>query len=228
MRCASPLRGGAPSPHQRSEPRVGMSRPAIRCSSVVLPQPDGPSSVTNSAGRIASETGASASVPETNVLATSRATMIGARASFIAAAERSPARAYRATVRWSTPACSRRRAWRCRHRQARRRLHAGVDHRTVARYARAGERSAAAMNDARAPIIVARDVAKTFVSGTEALAPVSLAIRPAEFVTLLGPSGCGKTTLLHLMAGLDMPTRGSLRWWGEGAPPRSGDAQRIA
>ncbi|HEY5365256.1 MAG TPA: ATP-binding cassette domain-containing protein [Casimicrobiaceae bacterium] len=83
------------------------------------------------------------------------------------------------------------------------------------------------MNDARAPIIVARDVAKTFVSGTEALAPVSLAIRPAEFVTLLGPSGCGKTTLLHLMAGLDMPTRGSLRWWGEGAPPRSGDAQRI-
>ena len=83
------------------------------------------------------------------------------------------------------------------------------------------------MNDARAPIIVARDVAKTFVSGTEALAPVSLAIRPAEFVTLLGPSGCGKTTLLHLMAGLDMPTRGSLRWWGEGAPPRSSDAQRI-
>jgi len=83
------------------------------------------------------------------------------------------------------------------------------------------------MNDARAPIVVARDVAKTYVSGTEALAPVSLAIRPAEFVTLLGPSGCGKTTLLHLMAGLDMPTRGSLRWWGEGAPPRSGDAQRI-
>ncbi|MEO6747959.1 MAG: ABC transporter ATP-binding protein [Casimicrobiaceae bacterium] len=83
------------------------------------------------------------------------------------------------------------------------------------------------MSDTRAPIVVARDVAKTYVSGTEALAPVSLAIRPAEFVTLLGPSGCGKTTLLHLMAGLDMPTRGSLRWWGEGAPPRSGDAQRI-
>jgi len=66
------------------------------------------------------------------------------------------------------------------------------------------------MNDARAPIVVARDVAKTYVSGTEALAPVSLAIRPVEFVTLLGPSGCGKTTLLHLIAGLLLPARGKV------------------
>ncbi|MEP7064021.1 MAG: ABC transporter ATP-binding protein [Betaproteobacteria bacterium] len=80
---------------------------------------------------------------------------------------------------------------------------------------------------ARAPIVVARDVAKTYASGTHALAPVSLAIRPGEFVTLLGPSGCGKTTLLHLIAGLDAPTQGTLRWWGEGAPPHAGDAQRI-
>ncbi|MEO8847546.1 MAG: ABC transporter ATP-binding protein, partial [Casimicrobiaceae bacterium] len=34
-------------------------------------------------------------------------------------------------------------------------------------------------------------------------------------------------TLLHLIAGLDAPTSGSLRWWGEGAPPRARDAQRI-
>ncbi len=79
----------------------------------------------------------------------------------------------------------------------------------------------------RTPIVVAREVAKTYASGTEALAPVSLAIRPAEFVTLLGPSGCGKTTLLHLVAGLDLPTHGTLRWWGEGAPPRGNDAPRI-
>ncbi|MEO8848338.1 MAG: ATP-binding cassette domain-containing protein, partial [Casimicrobiaceae bacterium] len=84
------------------------------------------------------------------------------------------------------------------------------------------------MHDSRAvPIVIARDVTRTYASGTEALAPVSLVIRPMEFVTLLGPSGCGKTTLLHLIAGLDAPTSGSLRWWGEGAPPRARDAQRI-
>src|ERR1043165_3619484 len=45
----------------------------------------------------------------------------------------------------------------------------------------------------------------------EALAGVSLAIRPGEFFSLLGPSGCGKTTLLRLIAGLDLPDAGSLR-----------------
>ena len=77
------------------------------------------------------------------------------------------------------------------------------------------------------PIVVARDIEKTYLSGTHALAPVSLSVDAGEFVTLLGPSGCGKSTLLHLIAGLDSPTRGSLRWWGDGAPPQAGAAQRI-
>lgn len=44
---------------------------------------------------------------------------------------------------------------------------------------------------------------------------VDLEVAPGEFVCILGPSGCGKTTLLHLMAGLDEPTSGTVRFDGE-------------
>ena len=51
---------------------------------------------------------------------------------------------------------------------------------------------------------------------------VDLAIDDGEFFALLGPSGCGKTTTLRMIAGLDLPTTGSLRIFGEEvgmAPP---------
>ncbi|MET0410827.1 MAG: ABC transporter ATP-binding protein [Polyangiaceae bacterium] len=40
---------------------------------------------------------------------------------------------------------------------------------------------------------------------------VDLTIEPGEFVAVTGPSGSGKSTLLGLMAGLDQPSRGSVR-----------------
>ncbi len=43
-----------------------------------------------------------------------------------------------------------------------------------------------------------------------ALADVSLAIAPGEFVAITGPSGCGKSTLMHLIGGLDTPDAGEL------------------
>jgi len=44
----------------------------------------------------------------------------------------------------------------------------------------------------------------------QALADISLAVLDGELVALVGPSGCGKSTLLRIVAGLRVPTRGSV------------------
>ena len=43
-----------------------------------------------------------------------------------------------------------------------------------------------------------------------ALREINLTVARGEFVTLIGQSGCGKSTLLNLIAGLALPTGGSL------------------
>jgi NitT/TauT family transport system ATP-binding protein len=62
------------------------------------------------------------------------------------------------------------------------------------------------------PLLRLSDVAKTFSTGTTALAGIDLTIFPGEFVSLLGPSGCGKSTLLKLIAGLAAPSSGMIDW----------------
>ena len=54
-------------------------------------------------------------------------------------------------------------------------------------------------------------VSKTF-SDYPALNGVSLDIGSGEFVALLGPSGSGKTTLLRIIAGLETPEAGHVRF----------------
>ncbi|MEO2198133.1 MAG: ABC transporter ATP-binding protein [bacterium] len=44
---------------------------------------------------------------------------------------------------------------------------------------------------------------------------MDLTIADGEFFALLGPSGCGKTTTLRMIAGLEFPTMGSLKIFGE-------------
>ncbi len=44
---------------------------------------------------------------------------------------------------------------------------------------------------------------------------IDLNIADGEFFAMLGPSGCGKTTTLRMIAGLEFPTQGSLKIFGD-------------
>jgi ABC-type Fe3+/spermidine/putrescine transport system ATPase subunit len=63
------------------------------------------------------------------------------------------------------------------------------------------------------PAVALRNLGKTYPGGTvPAVADLSLEIQEGEVFTLLGPSGCGKSTTLRMVAGLETPDTGSIRF----------------
>jgi putative ABC transport system ATP-binding protein len=72
---------------------------------------------------------------------------------------------------------------------------------------------------APAAIVSAKDLTRRYGEGevaVDALRDVSVDFAPARFAAIMGPSGSGKSTLMHILAGLDRPTSGTVTLDGVG------------
>lgn len=77
-------------------------------------------------------------------------------------------------------------------------------------------------------LLEATDVVRRYpgAQGVVAVRGASMTVRPGDFVAFMGPSGSGKTTFLGVLAGLDRPEEGEVRWRGRPIDDLSGDDRR--
>ena len=72
-----------------------------------------------------------------------------------------------------------------------------------------------------------RNISKSF-GDFAAVRDSSFTVEDGQFVCLLGPSGCGKTTTLRMIAGLELPTSGSISLAGEDVTFKRASQRDIA
>jgi len=79
----------------------------------------------------------------------------------------------------------------------------------------------------KAAAIEFRQVTKRY-GDVVAVNGVSFTIGAGTLVTLLGPSGCGKTTILRMLAGLELPSSGTIRIGDEDVTARSAAERDVS
>ena len=75
-----------------------------------------------------------------------------------------------------------------------------------------------AVSTANGQVVVATGVSRRYGEGeaaVDALVDVSTGFERGRFTAIMGPSGSGKSTLMHILAGLDNPTSGTVELDGE-------------
>jgi putative ABC transport system ATP-binding protein len=80
------------------------------------------------------------------------------------------------------------------------------------------------------PVLVeGTDIVRRYpgAQGVVAVRGASVAVHQRDFVALMGPSGSGKTTFLGVLAGLDEPDEGEVRWKGKPMTSLSTDERRA-
>lgn len=79
-----------------------------------------------------------------------------------------------------------------------------------------------------APVAELHEVTFAYGPGAQpVLDRLSLTVGPGEHLAVVGPSGSGKSTLAAVLAGVERPTGGAVRWHGRPVRPADASAVRV-